>query len=85
MRVGVTLLDENGVTVDTAEGLVVLDAIDLDERAPFAIYLAKTQGTLYAIESIRLVRSAGLRGQLLPRPWKSTIFSSTANAMPPTR
>ncbi len=44
VRVGVTLLDENGATVDSAEGLVALDLVDLDERAPFAILFGENPG-----------------------------------------
>jgi LysM repeat protein len=37
VRVGVTLMDEQGEALAESEALVALDLVDLDERAPFAI------------------------------------------------
>lgn len=37
VRVGVTLLDDQGGLVAQGQGLVALDLVDVDERAPFAI------------------------------------------------
>lgn len=44
VRVGVTLLDAAGATVDSADGLVALDLVDVDERAPFAILFGESPG-----------------------------------------
>jgi LysM repeat protein len=57
IRVGVTLLDETGATVDTAEGLVALDLVDLDERAPFAILFGENPGDFvrYQVYPLRAV------------------------------
>lgn len=57
VRVGVTLLDETGATVDTAEGLVALDLVDVDERAPFAILFGENPGDFahYRVYPLRAV------------------------------
>jgi LysM repeat protein len=44
VRVGVSLLDDAGQEVGTADGMVALDLVDVDERAPFAILFGETQG-----------------------------------------
>ncbi|HXF62743.1 MAG TPA: LysM peptidoglycan-binding domain-containing protein, partial [Caldilineaceae bacterium] len=44
VRVGVTLLDEQGAVVAEAQGLVALDLVDVDERAPFAILFGEAPG-----------------------------------------
>lgn len=44
VRVGVTLLDESGVQVGQAQGLVALDLLDSAERAPFAILFGEAPG-----------------------------------------
>jgi LysM repeat protein len=43
VRVGVSLLDEAGQEIGKADGLVALDLVDLEERAPFAILFGETQ------------------------------------------
>jgi LysM repeat protein len=43
VRVGVSLLDEGGQEIGKADGLVALDLLDVDERAPFAILFGETQ------------------------------------------
>jgi LysM repeat protein len=37
VRVGITLLDDAGAQIAVADGLVALDLVDVDERAPFAV------------------------------------------------
>jgi LysM repeat protein len=44
VRVGVSLLDADGQEIGKADGLVALDLVDIDERAPFAILFGETQG-----------------------------------------
>ena len=44
VRVGVSLLDDAGQEIGKADGLVALDLVDADERAPFAILFGETQG-----------------------------------------
>lgn len=44
VRVGVTLLDEGGAEVSSADGLVALDLVDVNERAPFAILFGESPG-----------------------------------------
>jgi len=57
VRVGVTLLDEGGAVVDTAEGLAALDLVDRDERAPFAILFGENPGDFvrYQVYPVRAV------------------------------
>jgi LysM repeat protein len=44
VRVGVTLLDAQGAVVAQAQGLVALDLVDVEERAPFAILFGAAPG-----------------------------------------
>jgi LysM repeat protein len=44
VRVGVSLLDGAGQEIGKADGMVALDLVDIDERAPFAILFGETQG-----------------------------------------
>lgn len=44
VRVGVTLLDENGDVVEEAGSPVALDVLKVDERAPFALLFATAPG-----------------------------------------
>jgi murein DD-endopeptidase MepM/ murein hydrolase activator NlpD len=44
VRVGVTLLDDQGGIVAQSQGLVALDLLDVEERAPFAILFGATPG-----------------------------------------
>lgn len=44
VRVGVTLLDAQGATVAQTQGLVALDLVDIEERAPFAILFGELPG-----------------------------------------
>lgn len=44
VRVGVTLLDESGSELTQSSGLVALDLVDVDERAPFAIVFGELPG-----------------------------------------
>jgi LysM repeat protein len=44
VRVGVTLLDGAGAEIGRADGLVALDLVDVDERAPFAILFGELPG-----------------------------------------
>lgn len=44
VRVGVTLLDAQGGTVAQGQGLVALDLVDVEERAPFAILFGEEPG-----------------------------------------
>jgi len=43
VRVGVSLLDGAGAEIGKADGMVALDLLDTDERAPFAILFGETQ------------------------------------------
>lgn len=43
VRVGVSLLDDAGQEIGKADGMVALDLVDVDERAPFAILFGETQ------------------------------------------
>ena len=43
VRVGVALLDAAGQEIGKADGMVALDLVDVDERAPFAILFGETQ------------------------------------------
>jgi LysM repeat protein len=43
VRVGVSLLDGAGQEIGKADGMVALDLVDVDERAPFAILFGETQ------------------------------------------
>ena len=43
VRVGVSLLDSAGQEIGKADGMVALDLVDVDERAPFAILFGETQ------------------------------------------
>ena len=44
VRVGVTLLDDAGAELGRADGLIALDLIDVNERAPFAILFGTAPG-----------------------------------------
>lgn len=57
IRVGVTLLDDAGQEVSSAEGLVALDLVDADERAPFAILFGEQPGKFarYQVYPLRAV------------------------------
>ncbi|MCC6458306.1 MAG: LysM peptidoglycan-binding domain-containing protein [Caldilineaceae bacterium] len=44
VRVGVTLVDEQGNTIAQSQGLVALDLVDVEERAPFAILFGEEPG-----------------------------------------
>ncbi len=44
VRVGVTLLDAQGGAVAQGQGLVALDLVDVEERAPFAILFGEEPG-----------------------------------------
>ncbi|MCC6166008.1 MAG: LysM peptidoglycan-binding domain-containing protein [Caldilineaceae bacterium] len=44
VRVGVTLLDAQGGSVAQGQGLVALDLVDVEERAPFAILFGEEPG-----------------------------------------
>lgn len=44
VRVGVTLLDESGEEMAQGSGLVALDLVDVNERAPFAIVFGELPG-----------------------------------------
>ena len=57
VRVGVTLIDDNGQDVARAEGPVALDLVDADERAPFAVLFGEQPGKfaryqLYALRAV---------------------------------
>lgn len=43
VRVGVSLLDDAGQEIGKADGMVALDLVDVNERAPFAILFGETQ------------------------------------------
>lgn len=57
VRVGVTLLDDAGLEVSSAEGLVALDLVDLNERAPFAVLFGERPGKFarYRVFPLRAV------------------------------
>lgn len=57
VRVGVTLLDEAGEEVGSAEGLAALDLIGVDERAPFAVLFGEQPGKFarYQVYALRAV------------------------------
>lgn len=57
VRVGVTLLDDEGTEVGKADGLVALDLVDVNERAPFALLFGDTQKkfTRYRVYPLRAV------------------------------
>ncbi len=44
IRVGVTLLDSQGGSIAEGQGLVALDLVDIEERAPFAILFGTQPG-----------------------------------------
>lgn len=44
IRVGVTLVDEQGNAIAQSQGLVALDLVDVEERAPFAILFGEEPG-----------------------------------------
>lgn len=57
VRVGVTLLDDAGVQVGQAQGLVALDLVDSNERAPFALLFGEAPGKFdqyraYAVSAV---------------------------------
>lgn len=57
VRVGVTLLDEAGEAVASAEGLAALDLVDINERAPFAVLFGERPGKFarYQVMVLRAV------------------------------
>ncbi len=57
VRVGVMLLDDAGAEVARAEGLVALDLVDADERAPFAVLFGERPGKFarYQVFALRAV------------------------------
>ena len=57
MRVGAVLLDDAGQEVARAEGLVALDLVDVDERAPFAVLFGEQPGKFarYQVFALRAV------------------------------
>jgi LysM repeat protein len=57
VRVGAVLLDDAGQEVARAEGLVALDLVDIDERAPFAVLFGERPGKFarYQVFALRAV------------------------------
>lgn len=57
VRVGVTLLDDAGEVVASAEGLAALDLVDVNERAPFAVLFGERPGKFvrYQVTVLRAV------------------------------
>ncbi len=57
VRVGVTLLDDAGEVVASAEGLAALDLVGVDERAPFAVLFGEQPGKFarYQVYALRAV------------------------------
>lgn len=57
VRIGVTLLDEAGGAVASAEGLAALDLVDINERAPFAVLFGERPGKFarYQVMILRAV------------------------------
>ena len=57
VRVGAVLLDDAGQEVARAEGLVALDLVDVDERAPFAVLFGEQPGKFarYQVFALRAV------------------------------
>ncbi|MCW5840606.1 MAG: LysM peptidoglycan-binding domain-containing protein [Caldilinea sp.] len=57
VRVGVVLLDDAGQEVARAEGLVALDLVDVEERAPFAVLFGEQPGKFarYQVFPLRAV------------------------------
>lgn len=57
VRIGVTLLDDAGQIVASAEGLAALDLVDVNERAPFAVLFGERPGKFarYQVVVLRAV------------------------------
>lgn len=57
VRVGVTLLDAAGAEIGRADGLVALDLVDVQERAPFAVLFGELPGEFarYQVYPMRAV------------------------------
>jgi murein DD-endopeptidase MepM/ murein hydrolase activator NlpD len=57
VRIGVTLLDDAGAEIGSADGLVALDLVDSGERAPFAILFGELPGEFarYQLYPLRAV------------------------------